>query len=133
MNIKMLAPSLEIQPEIYLVHRLICFSLLFTSLYLLPVFTLIYICCGLYDVARNDKLSLSLVDRYVFGNGVLTWTLSPFNVLMDISTLPFFNKKIYKMEGLPKTRQDKIQPFLRAALVRKRQFELTLDPIFINV
>ena len=99
----------------YWVKMILCYMLLLASLYILPVFTLFFIGCGIYDVARNEKLSFSLVQRYFFGNGLLTWALSPFNILMDISTLPFYNKKIYKLEELPRPYQEEIKHVLKAA------------------
>jgi aspartyl/asparaginyl beta-hydroxylase (cupin superfamily) len=91
------------------------YLLLLAALYFLPAFTLFYIVCGIYDVSRNEKLSVSLVHRYFFGNGLLTWALSPFNILMDICSLPFINKKIYKLEDLPSPCQEEIKQVLNAA------------------
>ncbi len=38
-----------------------------------PKFMLFFILCGIYDVSRNKPLTFALIDRYFFGNGVLTW------------------------------------------------------------
>jgi len=76
--------------------------------YFFPKLMLFYFACGLYDVSRNRRWDLALFDRYFFGNGVTTWVLSPFNVLMDILALPYINKGVYKLADLPKDYQDEI-------------------------
>jgi len=80
-----------------------------------PKLMLFYFACGIYDVTRNTNLSLEVLDKYFFGNGVLTWVLSPFNVLMDILALPFVNKGVYRLEDLPKTYQDEIRRVIDGA------------------
>jgi aspartyl/asparaginyl beta-hydroxylase (cupin superfamily) len=77
--------------------------------------TLFFVVCGIYDVARNRALDFSKVNQYFFGNGILTWLLSPFNVLMDILSLPYWNKGIYKIEDLPKPYQEEIRRLIEAA------------------
>ena len=84
--------------------------------YFFPWLMLFYFACGLYDVSRNTKFDLALLDRYFFGNGVTTWILSPFNVLMDILALPYINKGVYKLEDLPKDYQDEIRSVIDAAI-----------------
>ncbi|HEY3268764.1 MAG TPA: aspartyl/asparaginyl beta-hydroxylase domain-containing protein [Armatimonadota bacterium] len=71
--------------------------------------------CGAYDVSRNRPLTLFVVDRYFFGNGILTWALSPFNTLTDILALPYRNKGVYQLEDLPAGHQAEIQRLLDAA------------------
>ena len=83
--------------------------------FFLPKFMLFYIVCGIYDVSRNHPLTFAVIDRYFFGNGVFTWVLSPFNVLMDILALPYVNKGIYRLEDLPKPYQDEIQAVIDGA------------------
>ena len=83
--------------------------------YFLPKLMLFYFACGIYDVTRNRNLSLDVIDKYFFGNGVLTWVLSPFNVLMDILALPYINKGTYRLEDLPKGHQDEIRRVIEGA------------------
>ena len=82
--------------------------------YFFPKIMLFWFICGLYDVSRNKTWDLALFDRYFFGNGVTTWVLSPFNVLMDILALPYINKGVYRLEDLPKDYRDEITSIIEA-------------------
>jgi hypothetical protein len=90
-------------------------ALILALCFFFPKFMLFFVVCGVYDVSRNHPLTFAVIDRYFFGNGVLTWVLSPFNVLMDILALPYVNKGIYKLEDLPKSYQDEIQAVIDGA------------------
>jgi beta-hydroxylase len=83
--------------------------------YFFPRIMLFYVLCGLYDVSRNRNLSLAVFDRYFFGNGLTTWILSPFNVVMDILALPYINKGVYRLEDLPKPYHDEIKAVIDGA------------------
>jgi aspartyl/asparaginyl beta-hydroxylase (cupin superfamily) len=72
--------------------------------------------CGIYDVSRNKGKDKSVVKRYFTGNGILTWLLSPLNSLLDILSLPYVNKGIYKLEDLPEAYQKEISSVLDAAV-----------------
>ena len=71
---------------------------------------------GAYDVSRNKALDGSVVKRYFFGNGILTWLLSPLNTLLDLLALPYVNKGVYKLEDFPKPYQEEITRVLEAAV-----------------
>jgi beta-hydroxylase len=85
------------------------------AIYFIPKVLAIYFCFGLLDVLRNKQLKLSTIDRYFFGNGVFTWLLSPFNLLMDVLTLPYLNKGIYRLGDLPPGHQAEIKTVIEAA------------------
>ena len=71
---------------------------------------LIYIITGIYDIIRHKhKYKFFIFKKYFFGNGTLTWILSPLNMIIDILCLPFVNKQIYKLEDLPKKHQEEIK------------------------
>ena len=76
-----------------------------------PYFFAIYIPLGLIDVGRNKPLNKETLHRYFIGNGMLTWLLSPFNLLLDL--LSAKNKGIYKLEDLPPAYQEEISTLLR--------------------
>jgi beta-hydroxylase len=99
-----------------LLTRLAQAGLILVLCYFLPWLMLFYFICGFYDVSRNTKFDLALLDRYFVGNGVTTWLLSPFNVLMDILALPYVNKGVYKLEDLPKDYQEEIRSVIDAAV-----------------
>lgn len=94
-------------------------------LYLVPKFTIFYLLCGLYDVSRNTGLNAATVSRYFFGNGLLTWLLSPLNILLDIVSLPYVNKGVYRLEDLPPDYQAEVRRLIDSAhhqqLVEKLQ------------
>ena len=70
---------------------------------------------GAYDVCRNTDLSLSTLRRYFIGNGFLTWVLSPINILLDILSLPFVNKGVYRLEDLPAEHQEEVRRMIKIA------------------
>lgn len=83
--------------------------------YFFPKFVLFFVACGLYDVIRNTRLDFSVVQQYFLGNGILTWLLSPFNILMDLLALPYYNKGVYKLEDLPPSHQSEIKHLIESA------------------
>jgi aspartyl/asparaginyl beta-hydroxylase (cupin superfamily) len=102
-------------PIKYALTRLAMVTVVLALAYFFPWIMLFYVLCGLYDVSRNRNLSLAVLDRYFFGNGLTTWLLSPFNVLMDILALPYINKGVYKLADLPKPYQDEIKAVIDGA------------------
>ena len=91
------------------------FVVLIPLFYFLPKLTLFYVVCGLYDVSRNSNLGLPLISQYFFGNGLLTWLLSPLNILLDLISLPFVNKGIYRLEDLPPGHQEEVRRLIESA------------------
>lgn len=76
-------------------------------IYFLPKISLFYLICGILDFQRNRQFDIAAINRYFFGNGLLTWFLSPINLLVDILT--FKNKHIYKLPYLPQVCQEEIK------------------------
>ena len=83
--------------------------------YFFPKIALFYAICGAYDVGRNQGLNFSTLRRYFIGNGFLTWVLSPFNTLLDLLSLPYINKGVYRMEDLPPAYQDEVKRLTQIA------------------
>lgn len=81
-------------------------------LYFVPLFALFYLICGVLDVVRNKRLDRELVRKYFLGHGSLTWLLSPVNLFIDLLTLPYWNKGVYKLEDLPPAYQAEIRDLL---------------------
>ena len=85
------------------------------ALYFIPWLLLFYFALGLIDVCRNSQRTLRTLDRYFAGNGVFTWLLSPFNLLMDLFCLPYLNRGIYRLQDLPQDYRAEIQTLIDAA------------------
>jgi Aspartyl/Asparaginyl beta-hydroxylase len=83
--------------------------------YFFPKIALFYAICGAYDVGRNSGLNLSTLRRYFIGNGFPTWVLSPFNILLDLLSLPNVNKGVYQLGDLPSAYQDEVKCLIQAA------------------
>ncbi len=88
------------------------------AVYFIPWVLLGYVAVGFVDVMRNSRRNLTTLDRYFAGNGVFTWLLSPFNLLMDLLALPYWNKGVYKLEDLPAGHRAEIQTLIDAAHAR---------------
>ncbi len=91
--------------------------------YFFPKIALLYAACGAYDLSRNRGLKLSTLRRYFIGNGFLLWMLSPINVLLDLFSLPYVNKGVYRLEDLPPEHQNEVRRLIKvtddADLVRQ--------------
>lgn len=91
--------------------------------YFFPKIALFYAACGAYDLSRNKALKLSTMRRYFIGNGVLVWMLSPINILLDLLSLPYGNKGVYRLEDLPPDYQQDVKRLIQvtndADLVRQ--------------
>jgi len=79
--------------------------------YVIPKITAFYLVCGVVDFSRNKQFSIEVINRYFFGNGILTWALSPFNLLIDLITAD--NKGVYELKDLPQQCQDEINFLLK--------------------
>jgi aspartyl/asparaginyl beta-hydroxylase (cupin superfamily) len=91
--------------------------------YFFPKIALFYAACGAYDLSRNTGLKLSTLRRYFIGNGFIVWMLSPINILLDLLSLPYINKGVYRLEDLPPDHQNEVRHLIQvtndADLVRQ--------------
>jgi beta-hydroxylase len=94
------------------------------GIYFLPKVFVFYACCGLVDVLRNRQRTIATLDRYFAGNGIFTWLLSPFNLVMDALAFPFRNKGIYGLTDLPAPYREEIEAVIAAAHRRNVVAEL---------
>jgi hypothetical protein len=83
--------------------------------YFSPKVALFYAVCGAYDVSRNVGLKPSTLRRYFLGNGFLVWMLSPINILLDLLSLPYTNKGVYRLEDLPPDHQNEVRRLIQVA------------------
>ena len=107
--------SSGLRPVKKLLKRVVPLAL---ALYFIPLSFAIAFGVGLLDALRNRPWRLSTIDRYFAGNGVFTWLLSPFNLLMDLLSLPYINKGVYKLADLPAGYRDEIRVLIDAAYQR---------------
>jgi len=107
--------SLPLSPKFLLKKVVLPLAVFGAFAYFLPKLALLYAVCGLYDVGRNRGLDLSIARQYFTGNGFLTWVLSPINVLLDILSLPYINKGVYRLEDLPADYQEEVKRLIETA------------------
>ncbi|MDR5760220.1 aspartyl/asparaginyl beta-hydroxylase domain-containing protein [Caballeronia sp. LZ035] len=81
-------------------------------LFFAPAFCIAFIACGFADFQRSRQFNLASWRRYFFGNGLLTWVLSPFNLLVDL--LCKRNRGIYALADLPDGHQEEIRHVIDA-------------------
>ncbi|OHV88099.1 aspartyl/asparaginyl beta-hydroxylase domain-containing protein [Mesorhizobium sp. ORS 3428] len=102
--------------------------LLALGFYFIPILTAILIVCGLIDIMRNDNKSWKLFDRYFLGNGLFTWLLSPFNLIVDL--LCYRNPGVWKPEQFPEDYQREINEVLGVFKARKDEIIADIDANF---
>jgi beta-hydroxylase len=85
------------------------------ALYFIPGVFAVYVGLGLLDFLRNTQRTLSSLDRYFAGNGVFTWLLAPFNLLIDLIALPYWNRGVYQLADLPEPYQEEIKAIIEAS------------------
>jgi beta-hydroxylase len=94
------------------------------AIYLFPKLLAFWVGCGLLDVLRNQHRTPSTLDRYFAGNGIFTWLLSPFNLVVDLLSLPYRNRGVYKLTDLPPIYQEEIGAIIDTAHRRNLVGEL---------
>jgi len=102
--------------------------LLALGFYFIPILTTIFILCGLIDIMRNDQKDWTLFDRYFLGNGLFTWLLSPFNLLVDV--LCYRNPGVWEPEQFPEDYQREIDEILDVFKARKNEIIADIDANF---
>lgn len=90
----------------------IAIAILCPLLYFIPYITVFFLACGLIDISRHFRITPELVQKYFLGNGILTWLLSPINLLADL--LSARNLGLYRLEDLPQSHREEIQACVQA-------------------
>jgi len=96
--------------------------------YLIPWITIVWLAAGLVDVMRNKPKTSILFSRYFMGNGIPTWLLSPFNLLVDL--LSYRNPGIYTLDDFPEVYRREIEDVLDTFRNRKEEIISTVDGAF---
>ena len=91
------------------------FGVLAPFAFFFPKTALFYAICGTYDLSRNTGMDIATPRRYFLGNGFFTWLLSPLNIVLDLLSLPYLNKGVYRLEDLPPAYQDEVKSLIRIA------------------
>ena len=87
-------------------------AIVIPALYFVPYVMVFYLVCGVLDISRHHKITYDLVEKYFMGNGILTWLLSPLNLLADI-----FSRKnigVYRIDDLPPEHRAEIEACVAA-------------------
>jgi beta-hydroxylase len=93
------------------------------AFYFIPIITALFVLCGLIDVLRNDRKDGQLFSLYFVGNGMFTWFLSPFNLLVDL--LSYKNWGVWKLEQFPDDYRREVDEVLD--IFKTRQAEIIAD------
>ncbi|ESY03186.1 Aspartyl/Asparaginyl beta-hydroxylase [Mesorhizobium sp. LNJC399B00] len=109
-------------------QAVIAVPLLALGFYFVPILTTIWIVCGLIDVLRNANKDLSLLRGYFLGNGIFTWLLSPFNLLVDL--VCYRNPGVWKLEQFPADYQREVNEVLDVFKARKDEIIADIDANF---
>lgn len=96
--------------------------------YYAPLLSAAYAACGVVDVLRNTPRRLETMQRYFLGNGLLTWLLSPFNLMMDLLSIPFSNRGVYQLSELPFNCQTELLGIFKE--VDTEEFRSAIRPLF---
>ena len=74
-------------------------AILAPAAWFVPIPTAIIVACGVIDVLRHRRITVRLIEQYFTGNGILTWLLSPINLLADL--LSYRTPGICRLDDLP--------------------------------
>ncbi|MBN9254464.1 MULTISPECIES: aspartyl/asparaginyl beta-hydroxylase domain-containing protein [unclassified Mesorhizobium] len=96
--------------------------------YFIPILTTLLVVCGIIDVMRNDQKDWPLFSSYFLGNGLFTWLLSPFNLLVDL--LSYRNPGVWKLEQFPPDYQREVNEILDVFKARKQEIIADIDANF---
>ncbi len=106
----------------------IAIPVLAIALYFIPIITIVFLACGLIDVLRNDRKDQRLFTLYFLGNGMFTWLLSPFNLLVDL--LCYRNPGVWKLEQLPPDCRAEVEEVLGVFKERRNEIIADIDAAF---
>jgi len=104
--------------------------LLAVGFYFIPIIMIIWLAAGLVDVLRNQHRDAKLFERYFLGNGIATFLLAPFNLLIDLFC--YSNKGIYKLEDLPAEWRTELDSVLDVFRRRKDEIIAEIDATFAS-
>ena len=98
------------------------------GMYFVPMLFGFFLITGLIDVIRNKDRNQLLFSRYFLGNGIPTWLLSPFNLLVDL--VCFRNPGIYTLDDFPADYRAEIDGVLNVFRARRDEIIAEVDAKF---
>jgi beta-hydroxylase len=105
--------ALRKRPAVKRVRRGAIFAaVLAPAAWLLPIPTALLVACGVIDVLRHRNVTVRLFEHYFMGNGILTWMLSPLNLLSDL--LSFRTPGVCRLDDLPASHRAEIEACTQA-------------------
>lgn len=97
------------------------------ALYFMPLVTLFWMACGAVDVSRNTGNRRQALKRYFLGNGLLTWLLSPLNLLIDL--VSHKNPGVYTLNDFPDAYREEIEHVLNTFQSHKSEIISDIDAV----
>ena len=97
--------------KIFLTFFLITSFLFFYSFLGFFAFVPFWFVCGLVDVSRHKTMNFNLLKEYFVGKGILTFILSPLNLLADL--LSHTNLHTFKIKNFPLSYQNEINEIIK--------------------
>src|ERR1700722_16267899 len=109
------------------VRRVALFALVLApAIYFAPIPTVFMLICGVLDVSRHRRISWQLVEEYFTGKGLLTWMLSPINLLADLfSRRP---RRALRFEELPAECRGEIESCVAGFLANRSLITAAIRP-----
>ena len=95
------------------------------AFWFVPVIATIWIVAGLIDIWRNKGKTGLMFRRYFMGNGIPTWLLSPFNLIVDL--ISYRNPGVWKREDFPQEWRAEIDTVLDTFRARKDEIIADID------
>ncbi len=111
----------------YIIIKIILTFFLFTNFLffysLIGILSIVpfWVICGLIDVSRHKTMNIKLLKEYYIGKGVLTFLLSPLNLLVDL--LAHTNLHTFKIENFPLEHQNEINEIIKLFDDNKEKIE----------
>jgi aspartyl/asparaginyl beta-hydroxylase (cupin superfamily) len=109
-------------------RAVIAVPVLAAAFYFIPIAAAVWLVCGIIDVMRNKGRTPLLYNRYFFGNGVPTWLLSPFNLLVDL--ISYRNPGVYTLDDFPPAYRAEIEEVLAVFKTHKDRIIADIDAKF---
>jgi len=110
----------------HLKHIAIFAAVTAPALWFAPIPTAVLLACGLIDVGRHRKITLTLIEEYFTGRGVLTWLLSPINLVTDLFALRI--ARPIEVADLPAECRREIETCVAAFLENGERIKAAVQP-----